>query len=339
MYIVIIKKVEGENMRKLEEKNLVVGKIINIPKIHGNKMVATVSPKYGEGNFTSYKVMNGVDITYNDFKTYEPFQKEMNVDYKKNVIIMNYCLEGKFKSEFTDKKEIYICDGDLSFWGCENTVKSTDFSLKRYKGITIIFTLDELQASLSQILGTHQINIYMFANKIFDTNTCLVTTPNNEIANVLGTLYSLPKQYTIDYLKVKTIELIILMCINNFNLKYSDENYYTKSFIKKLEEIKNIIEERYDEYITIEEFAKMTNTNTTYLKNGFKYVYGTTINSYRKNYRIQIAEELLKNTDYKIIDIATAIGYSSPSKFTNAFKYTFNMTPTVYRKTYNKFSK
>lgn len=325
-------------MRKLEEKKLVVGKIIDSPQKYGDKMVATVSSKYGEGSFISYKVMNGVDITYNDFKTYKSFGEEMNVDYKKNVIIMNYCVEGKFKYEFTDNRSAYIRNGDLSFWGCENTVKSADFSLKRYKGITIVFTLDEFEVSLAQMLGTSQINIHMFANKIFDTKTCLVATPNHEIANVLGELYSFPKEYTIDYLKVKIIELLILMSINNNNFRYEEKNYLTKRFIGKIEKIKNLIEERYDEHITIEVFAKMTNTNTTYLKEGFKYVYGDTINSYRKKYRMHIAEELLKNTDYKIIDIATEIGYSSPSKFTNTFKETFNMTPTVYRKIYNKFS-
>jgi AraC-like DNA-binding protein len=325
-------------MRKLEEKNLIVGKIINSPQSYGDKMVATVSSKYGEGTFVSYQVMNGVDITYNDFKTYRPFRKEMKVDYKKNVIIMNYCAEGKFKYEFTDNREDYICDGDLCFWGCENTVKSVDFSQKRYKGITIIFTLNKLESSIVQMLGTPQINIHMVANKIFDTNTCFVTTPNDEITNVLGKLYSLPKEYTIDYLKVKTIELLILMCLNYTNFEYRDRNHYTKSFIEKIEKIKDIIEERYDEHITIEELAKMINTNTTYLKKGFKYVYGNTINLYRKKYRMHIAEELLKNTDYKIIDIATEIGYSSPSKFTRAFKDVFSMTPTIYRKTYNKFS-
>ncbi len=125
--------------------------------------------------------------------------------------------------------------------------------------------------------------------------------------------------------------------MDNFNLLYVEKEYLPQTILAKIKKIKDIIEERYNENITIEEFARIININTTYLKKGFKYVYRDTINSYRKKYRLHIAEELVKNTDCKIIDIATQIGYSSPSKFTNAFKDFYNMTPTLYRKTYSKF--
>lgn len=325
-------------MRKLEEKNLILGKIIDNPQVTGDIMIAQVSSKYGEGNFISYRIMEGIEITYNNLRTYQPFKREMKVDYKKNILIINYCVEGRFKYEFADNRTGYVCDGELSFWGCENTVKSADFSLKRYKGITIILSVNELETSLAHVLDNHQININTLAGIIFDKNTCLVTKPNNEILKVLCQFYSLPKEYTKEYLKVKVLELLILLCMNNFKLLFVEKEYLPQKLIANIQKIKSIIEEHYNDNTTIEEFASIVNVNTTYLKKGFKYLYGDTINSYRKRYRMSIAEELLKNTDYKIIDIATEIGYANPGKFTDAFKNSFNMTPTLYRKIHGKFS-
>jgi len=324
--------------RKLEEKNLMVGRIIGSPQVTGDMMKARVSSKYGEGNFISYKIMDGIDITYNNFKTYQPFQREMKLDSKNNVLIINYCVEGKFRYEFTDETMDCIRDGDLSFWGCANTVKSADFSLKRYKGITIVLSLNELSVSLSRIIDTSQVNIITFAEKIFDKNTCLVTRPNNEMLYVLRQLYSLPREYTKEYLKVKVIEFLILLCMNNFNLLHVEKEYFPQKYLPRIKKIRKIIEERYNENITIEELARTANINTTYLKKGFKLLYGSTINSYRKKYRMTKAEKLLINTDYRIIDIALEVGYSNPSKFTDAFKEYCGMTPTLYRKTHGRFS-
>jgi AraC-like DNA-binding protein len=294
-------------------------------------MTAKVLPQYGEGEFISYEVMDGVDVTYNDFIAYQPFSKDMTINYINKVIIINYCVQGKFKYVFSDNETGYVCDGEMSFWGCENRVKSADFSLKRYKGVSIVLSLKEAAMSLQQIFDMHNIKFDNFAKTIFDKNTCFVTRPNNEISNVFNQFYNLPKECKIEYLKVKVLELLILISVNNDSL-FKEKEYLPQSYIINIQKIKDIIEERYNENITIEEFSKITNVNTTYIKKGFKYLYGDTINSYRKKYRMIIAEDLVKNTDCKIIDIAEKIGYSSPSKFTEAFKDVYKKTPTLYRK-------
>ena len=47
---------------------------------------------------------------------------------------------------------------------------------------------------------------------------------------------------------------------------------------------------------------------------------------------MKVAEELLKETNDSIADIAYAIGYSSSQSFTKAFKRFFKETPAQYKK-------
>ena len=42
-------------------------------------------------------------------------------------------------------------------------------------------------------------------------------------------------------------------------------------------------------------------------------------------------KELLKNSDYKIIEICSMVGYDNPRSFSKAFKHYAGMTPKEYR--------
>ena len=48
--------------------------------------------------------------------------------------------------------------------------------------------------------------------------------------------------------------------------------------------------------------------------------------------RLEHARILLKTTDMKVADIATASGFSRPTTFNHDFKARFNLSPTEYRR-------
>lgn len=83
---------------------------------------------------------------------------------------------------------------------------------------------------------------------------------------------------------------------------------------------------------TIEQLAQDVGLSATALKTCFKGVYGNSVYAYQKEYRLQLAQKLLTETDSTIAEIAHQIGYENPNKFSSAFRQSLGMTPTQYRK-------
>ena len=90
--------------------------------------------------------------------------------------------------------------------------------------------------------------------------------------------------------------------------------------------------EHISERTTIEELSREFLMNTTTLKKAFKDVYGTSIAAHMKKHRLELAADMLVQTDDGIAQIAKAVGYESQSRFTTAFKEAYGILPTEYRK-------
>lgn len=69
----------------------------------------------------------------------------------------------------------------------------------------------------------------------------------------------------------------------------------------------------------------------TSMKTCFKGVYGTSVYSFVRHYKMQSAAKLLKQSDKTIIEIAGMVGYENGSKFAGAFKKVMSVTPKEYR--------
>lgn len=78
---------------------------------------------------------------------------------------------------------------------------------------------------------------------------------------------------------------------------------------------------------TIDYFSKMVSMSSTVLKKKFKGRYGSSIYAYYQKLRMNKAKGLLETGDYKVKDIAEAVGYANTSNFITAFKKEFQHSP------------
>ena len=68
-----------------------------------------------------------------------------------------------------------------------------------------------------------------------------------------------------------------------------------------------------------------------YISYIFKNAYGENLSMYIERLRIEKAQELVRNTDMMIRDIAEAVGYVSDNSFRRSFKKITGVTPTECR--------
>ena len=96
--------------------------------------------------------------------------------------------------------------------------------------------------------------------------------------------------------------------------------------INKVRAAKEYLLEDLNNSPTIKQIAKHVALNEYNLKTGFKEIYGKTIHSFLKDYKMTKARELILLREYQIAEIADQLGYTNVSHFIDAFKKKFGIS-------------
>ncbi len=83
--------------------------------------------------------------------------------------------------------------------------------------------------------------------------------------------------------------------------------------------------------LKIIDLAKKFGFNQQYFKIQFKNSFATSVHAYIKNKRLDHAMTMIKSENHAISEIATFVGYSSTSSFSQAFKLKFGRSPMHYK--------
>lgn len=142
---------------------------------------------------------------------------------------------------------------------------------------------------------------------------------------------------TIDFSRItdemkKVLELLLVMTGLNPMEEKAEHMHFSEAQIGVIKQIHAFLVENFSEHYTIDELSERFEISPTVMKKCFKGVYGDSIYSYMKLYRLQIAERLLRESPLTVGEIAARIGYFNPNKFTSAFHAVYGVPPTIYRK-------
>ena len=103
---------------------------------------------------------------------------------------------------------------------------------------------------------------------------------------------------------------------------------------KHINACKDYIYSHIKERITIEDLADEFGVSAGYLSRLFKKQTGVSVSAYIREQKIGIAKNLLRFSDYSMIDIANRLSFSSQSHFIQQFRESVGMTPKKYRDEY-----
>lgn len=103
---------------------------------------------------------------------------------------------------------------------------------------------------------------------------------------------------------------------------------------KHINACKEYIYSHIKERITIEDLADEFGVSASYLSRLFKQETGVSVSGYIREQKIEVAKNLLRFSDYSMIDIANRLSFSSQSHFIQQFRESVGMTPKKYRDEY-----
>lgn len=152
----------------------------------------------------------------------------------------------------------------------------------------------------------------------------------------LEQLYSYPMSGVSErlYLTAKTYELLSQYFYSDEQRDYIERCPFLKDQrnVEAVRQARHILIDRMSNPPTIRALSLEVGLNEYQLKEGFKNIFGSTINNYLQEHRMNRAMKLMSEDGYKVQEAANTIGYSNVSHFIRAFKKRFGNTPKQYFK-------
>ena len=124
--------------------------------------------------------------------------------------------------------------------------------------------------------------------------------------------------------------ILLNLILKNSNLSLSNNN-----IPRSIQKAMKYMEENYSEQISLDDLAKLTNTNKFHLAKEFKRYTSFSPHDYLIQLRINQARLLLRNTTLPAVKIAYEVGIYDINNFNYLFKKRIGKTPIQYRNSPN----
>lgn len=213
---------------------------------------------------------------------------------------------------YIDKKNVHVTSNHVIIYHPNETQKYTYYGTDKTRAYWIHFGGTQVEHLLKS-LGLNDTHILKF-----EKNAVFIDTIN----------------YIIDELKSKKSFYQLKCTARLLELLISIHRYNYPPAIQGMNEtiqyICKYISENYQLPSSNTEYAAMCNMCPSYFLKLFKRETGTTPQQYKMIQRINLAKQLLMNSNNTISEIASLIGYSDALYFSRVFKKATGISPTQY---------
>lgn len=189
-------------------------------------------------------------------------------------------------------------------------------------------TLDYLFNAMSESRPNEEHNIKAFCYRMVGDIYRIVYTLKENVASIFGEEYILWQKIT----RFDTIP-DIWQWMKNIIIEVTRFIYNRQSGKNSnaVNTIREILDTRYNEHITIDDLAKNVFLTPNYVSNIFKENVGESIIDYLTKVRMKHAAKYLTDPNLKIYEVSEKVGFSNNSYFANVFKGIYGVTPKEYR--------
>jgi len=102
---------------------------------------------------------------------------------------------------------------------------------------------------------------------------------------------------------------------------------------ERLYAVRDHLASHYERPPTLPDLARRFGLNEFKLKHGFRQEFGLTPGVFVRRRRLEVGRHLLASQEMNVAEVASAVGYSNPSHFTEAFRRHFGLNPKSFQLT------
>lgn len=255
-----------------------------------------------------------------------------------------YCSEGKIKHKFEEKDLFHMIDqfqnvivastaknGHILVFPKNKKIhlNSLEISRKDFKN-KIDCDLNHVDVNLRKLFNDFNAKklFYYHGNYSISMADCINNIQRSKLHGFTRRLF----------LEGKSNEILSIQ-IQDFEDDRKSEpkrQILRKSDMEKIQKAAVTLKQNLSAPLTIAELAKQVGTNPNKLQEGFRYIFGLTVNNYLNKLRLEYARDQLMIGELNISEISNNIGISNKSYFSRLFKATYQLNPKEFA---NKISK
>jgi len=283
----------------------------------------------GKGEVISCTVFPGIQAVYNDLHL---LRCGTPVPREDNIVEISFCVEGRYECEVNSRYCFYLGHGDLSIGTVGRMETGGGFPTRRFCGLTLFLDLTALEKQLTHVLREMEIDLDVIRELSGRQPRRFVLHDCNEINPIFLSMTAAEREHRLPMLKLKTLELLMLLSDGDFAGKNDGPVYLNRRLVRLAKDVQRRVTADLSRHFTLAQLSAEFHTSPTAIKTAFKSVYGESLRTYLKSFRLQEAQRLLTETDMPVWEIAALVGYANPGHFASAFREAFAMSPGEYKK-------
>ena len=267
-------------------------------------------------------------VSYQDWTLKEPFQLVVNHDQE--LIKVQFELEGHSRFESTEQGLIEIPDSHFQFIHIPRTQGTLTYTTSRK-----VLDIYVQEAYLFDLLRTQGYSEKQVRNFFYLQNYTFCKQPHIiriDQAKLIQEMLNHPYQadFAKVYIRTKATELILSVFHGAHDRL--PKSKWSEQDIKIIQDVLHFLNTEYHTELHLKELTRKFGINEFKLKVAFKDLVGETVFTYIRKKRLAKAQELLRDTDMDIKEIAFLTGFKYPHHFSKVYYNYFNELPSAHRK-------
>ncbi|WP_338882433.1 AraC family transcriptional regulator [Xenorhabdus sp. TH1] len=247
------------------------------------------------------------------------------------TVSIAFVLNGKGKMAIENGEVLDINPGTMVFFYSPTVTRGMNFfGCGTWRILDIRFSLNEIEAqelpSFTKLTAGFEKNA-SYSDALM--MACPIYPPFMQIVNQIEEC-QLNGSVRKVYLKAKALEILACVTAQIYDCQY---NMISGLQRRAVYNAIKIINNDYHHPWTIKSLSRAVGLNERKLKEGFRAVVFRTFHQYLENVRMTTAEDLLKK-GMSVIEVAAAVGYSSPSHFSKRFRQHYLINPKAWQAKY-----
>lgn len=246
------------------------------------------------------------------------------------MLILNFCINGRCDASLAQNRYAIVKEHQV----CVSTFLPTkDFYYpnRLYEGIQIYIARDYVKnAKGLDFLSKLGINTEQLVEIFCEKDGLYLHRMNDSLLELVKEVWKMKEEPELGMLRYFTVRLLHEL------LKMPQESErttcFTKSQIAIVKEAESIIMQDLSRRVTAKEMADRFGISESSFKLYVKGILGDGYLAYFRKKRMEKAAELLKDTNFKVIDIANSVGYENQGKFAKVFAEIYGVLPLEYRR-------